>query len=49
MLVLVLVALTPPTITALVVALEERHEARVHAQRDVFDTTRLVAADVSRG
>ena len=48
MLVLVLVALTPPTIIALVVALEERHEARVHAQRDVLGTTRLVAADVSR-
>jgi signal transduction histidine kinase len=48
MLVLVLVALTPPTIIALIVALEERHEARVHAQQDVLDTTRLVAADVSR-
>jgi signal transduction histidine kinase len=48
MLVLVLVALTPPTIIALVVALEERHESRVHAQQDVLDTTRLVAADVSR-
>jgi signal transduction histidine kinase len=48
MLVLVLVALTPPTIIALVVALEERNEARVHAQEDVLDTTRLVAADVSR-
>ena len=48
MLLLILVALTPPTIIALVVALEERHEARVHAQQDVLDTTRLVAADVSR-
>jgi signal transduction histidine kinase len=48
MLLLILVALTPPTVIALVVALEERNEARVHAQRDVLDTTRLVAADVSR-
>jgi signal transduction histidine kinase len=48
MLLLTLVALTPPTVIALVVALEERHEARVHAQEEVLDTTRLVAADVSR-
>ena len=47
-LMLVLVALVPPTVLALVVALEERHEARVHAQQDVLDTTRLVAADVER-
>jgi signal transduction histidine kinase len=47
-LLLVLVALAPPTVVTLVVALEERHEARVHAQQDVLDTTRLVAADVER-
>jgi signal transduction histidine kinase len=48
MLLLILVALLPPTVIALVVALEERHEARVHAEQDVLGTTRLVAADVSR-
>ena len=47
-LLLVLVALAPPTIVAVVVELEERHEARLHAQRDVLDTTRLVKADVER-
>ena len=33
MLLLILVALTPPTAIALIVALVERHEARVHAPR----------------
>jgi signal transduction histidine kinase len=47
-LLLVLAALAPPTAIALLVAFEERHEARVHAERDVLDTTRLVAGDVSR-
>src|SRR5688572_9853129 len=45
---LVLVALAPPTVIALVVALEERDEARTHAQGDVLDQTRVVAADVQR-
>ncbi len=48
MLVLVLVALAPPTIVAVVTALDERHEARVHAQQDVLDTARIVQADVER-
>ena len=46
MLLLVLVALAPPTVIALIVALEERTEARDHAQADVLDSTRLAAADV---
>ncbi len=45
---LVLVALAPPTVIALGVALEERDEARTHAQGDVLDQTRVVAADVQR-
>ena len=45
---LVLVALAPPTAIALVVALEERRESREHAQRDLLDTSRLVGADVER-
>jgi signal transduction histidine kinase len=48
MLLLVLVALAPPTAIALAVALEERGEARRHAQADVLGQTRLVAADVQR-
>ena len=47
-LLLVLVALTPPTIVAVVVALEERNEAREHAQRDLLATAQLVRADVER-
>jgi signal transduction histidine kinase len=47
-LVLVLVVLTPPTVVAITVAVEELNEAREHAKRDVLDTTRLVAADISR-
>jgi signal transduction histidine kinase len=46
--VLVLVVLAPPTVIAILVAVEERNEAREHAKRDVLDTTRLVAADISR-
>jgi signal transduction histidine kinase len=45
---LVLVALAPPTAIALAVALEERDEARQHAQHDVLDQTRVVAADIQR-
>ena len=44
---LVLVALVPPTVIAVVVALEERQEAREHAQADVFDSTRLAAVDAA--
>src|SRR5687767_2634239 len=45
MLMLVLVALLPPTAIALIVALEERSEAREHAQTDMLDSTRLAAGD----
>jgi signal transduction histidine kinase len=44
-LLLVLVALAPPTAVAVIVALEERSEARKHAQTDVLDLTRMAAAD----
>jgi signal transduction histidine kinase len=44
-LMLVLVALAPPTAVAVIVALEERSEARDRAQTDVLDSTRLAAAD----
>src|SRR5215210_4666128 len=44
-LMLVLVALAPPTAVAVIVALEERSEARHHAQTDVLDSTRLAAVD----
>src|SRR5687767_12964249 len=47
-LLLVLVALAPPTAIALVVAFEERDEAREHAQQDLLDTARVGAADVRR-
>jgi len=47
MLMLVLVALAPPTVVAVVVALEERGEARTHAQADVLDATRLAAIDAA--
>jgi signal transduction histidine kinase len=43
--ILVLVALAPPTAVAVVVALEERGEARGHAQTDLLDSARLAAAD----
>jgi signal transduction histidine kinase len=45
---LVLVALAPPTVVALAVAIEERDEARSHAQEDVLSTARVAAADVRR-
>jgi signal transduction histidine kinase len=47
-LLLVLVALAPPTVVTLIVALEERHEAREQAQGDLLDSGRLVGADVGR-
>ena len=47
-LLLVLVALAPPTVIAVVVAVEERNEAREHAQRDVLESARVAAADVRR-
>ena len=47
-LLLVLVALTPPTVVALIIALGERREAREQAQADVLDTSRLAGADVQR-
>jgi signal transduction histidine kinase len=47
-LLLVLVALAPPTVVALIVAFEERDEARESAQQDVLDTARVAAADVQR-
>ena len=48
MLLLVLVALAPPTAIAVVVAFDERDEAREHAQQDVLHTARVAAADVRR-
>jgi signal transduction histidine kinase len=47
-LLLVLVVLTPPTVVAVVVAVEERNEAREHAQRDLLGTAQLVRGDVER-
>ncbi len=44
-LLLVLVALAPPTAIAVIVALEERTEAHRHAQKDLLDTTTLAASD----
>src|SRR5215213_10134304 len=46
-LMLVLVALAPPTTIAVIVAVEERSEAREHARADVFDSTRLAAVDAA--
>jgi signal transduction histidine kinase len=46
-LLLVLVALAPPTAIAVIVALEERTEARGHAQQDVLDSARLAAVDAA--
>ena len=43
--ILVLVALAPPTALAIVIALEERDEARSRAQTDLLDSARLAAAD----
>src|SRR5215211_3100297 len=47
-LLLVLVALAPPTAVAFAVALEERDEAREDAQQDLLATAQLVRADVAR-
>src|SRR5262245_37178004 len=47
-LLLVLLALTPPTVVAVTVALEERSESREHAQTDLLATARLVKNDVAR-
>jgi signal transduction histidine kinase len=44
-LMLVLVALAPTTAVAVIVAVEERGEARKHAQQDVLDVARMTAAD----
>ena len=44
-LILVLVALAPPTAVAIIIALGERDEARLHAQSDLLDSTRLEAVD----
>jgi signal transduction histidine kinase len=44
-LMLVLVALAPPTVVAVLVAVEERQDARDHAQSDVLDAARLTASD----
>ena len=43
--ILVLLALAPPTAIAVGVALEERDEARRHAETDLLDATRLAAMD----
>ena len=45
---LVLVALAPPTIVAIVTELSERHEAQDDAQEAVLDSARVVRADVQR-
>ena len=47
-LLLVLLAVAPPTAVAFTVALEERNEARKHAQQDLLATAHLVRADVAR-
>jgi len=47
-LLLVLLALTPPTVVAVTVALEERNESHDHAQQDLLATARLVKNDVAR-
>ena len=45
MLMLILVALAPPTAIALIVAIEERGDAREQAQEDMLDSARLAASD----
>ena len=45
---LVLVALTPPTVVAVVTELAERVEARDRAQQDVLEAARVVRSDVQR-
>jgi signal transduction histidine kinase len=47
-LLLVLVALAPPTAVAVAVALDERSEAREHAQDDMLDSARQAAARVEQ-
>ena len=47
-LLLVLLAVAPPTAVAFTVALEERNEARKHAQQDLLATAKLVKNDVAR-
>ena len=44
-LILVLLALAPPTVIAITVALEERSEARDHAEADLIDLARLASVD----
>jgi signal transduction histidine kinase len=46
-LMLVLLALLPLTAVAIIIALEERGEAREHAQADMLDSTRLSAVDAA--
>ncbi|HEX6653363.1 MAG TPA: histidine kinase, partial [Thermoleophilaceae bacterium] len=46
--ILVLVALVPPTVVAIVTELSERHEARAGAQQDVLEAARVVRGDVQR-
>jgi signal transduction histidine kinase len=45
---LVLVALAPPTMVAVITELAERREARDHAQQDVLQAARVVRGDVQR-
>jgi signal transduction histidine kinase len=47
-LLLVLVALAPPTVMAVVGELAERGKQREHAQRDLLDSSRLVRSDIER-
>ncbi len=49
MLLLVLVALAPPTVVAVVVAFEEREDARERAEADVLASARLAASDTDAG
>ena len=45
---LVLVALAPPTLVAVVTELSERHEAHEDAEQSVLDSAQVVRADVQR-
>jgi hypothetical protein len=47
-LLLVLVALAPPTVMAVIGELAERGDQREHAQRDLLDSSRLVRSDLER-
>ena len=49
MLLLVLVALAPPTVVAVVVAFEEREDARERAEADVLASARIAASDTDAG